>query len=136
MNNAPTYNERTARALINELTTNGGCTLKDDGTHATQGYAVGLGGAEALDPKRPYFEQVLRIVNDARRVDAISVYLLGAVDCDSTAFGAWRDSETGRDYVEPIQILTDRATALTVAAERGELAIYDLTNGVEIRIGR
>lgn len=122
MNNAPTHNERTARALINELTSNGGCTLTGDGAHALEGFAVGLGGAEALDPNRSYFEQVHEIVTRERRKDA------------STAFGAWRDAETGLDYVEPVQVFNTRAVAECVGAERGELAIYDLHNGVEIRL--
>ena len=119
---SPTPNERTARALINELTTNGGCTLHDDGTHARSGYAVGLGGAQALDRKRYYFGQVLRIVNEARQKDA------------ATAFGAWRDTETGLDYIEPVQIFDMEHLAVNVGRARGELAIYDLANGVEIRL--
>ena len=118
----PTPNERTTRALINELTTNGGCTLTNGGEHATKGYAVGLGGAKALDPKRSYFVQVLRIVKAARLEDP------------ATAFGAWHDSDSGLDYVEPVQIYNTRGVAEYVAAERGELAIYDLTNCEEIRI--
>lgn len=118
----PPYNDRTARALINELTTNGGCTLMHDGVHARTGYAVGYGGAEALNPKRSYFEQVLRIVNRARKADA------------AVAFGAWHDSDSGLDYVEPVQIFDMEHLALNVGRARGELAIYDLTNGKEIRL--
>jgi len=122
MNNAPTYNERTTRALLNELTTNGGCTLQHDGVRARDGYAVGLGGAEALDPKRPYFVQVLRIVDRARKANA------------GTAFGAWHDSATGLDYVEPVEVLSCRLAATQVARVRGELAIFDLANNAEIRL--
>lgn len=126
MNNAPTtpptFNERTARALINELTTNGGCTLAADGANVTEGYAVGLGGAEALDPLKSYFDQVHRIVRRARKA--------GAVD----AFGAWHDEETGLDYVEPVQVFDIEHLAVNVGRARGELAIFDLTNGVEIRL--
>ena len=122
MDSTPTHNGRTARALINELTDRGGCTLQYDGTHARQGYAVGLGGAEALDPARPYFEQVRRIVCTARKANA------------GVAFGAWHDSASGLDYVEPVEVLSCRLAATQVARVRGELAIYDLTNGVEIRL--
>lgn len=118
----PTPNDRTTRALINYLTTDGGCTLQDDGKHAERGYSVGRGGAKALDPKKSYFVQVLRIVKQARLEDP------------TTAFGAWHDAGTGLDYVEPVEIYSTRAFAESVAAERGELAIYDLTNSQEIRI--
>ena len=101
---------------------NGGCTLQDDGTHARRGYAVGLGGAQALNQTRSYFDQVYDIVCRERRVDA------------STAFGAWHDSESGLDYVEPVQIFDMEHIAVNVGRARGELAIYDLTNGTEIRL--
>lgn len=124
MNNAPTipptYNERTTRALINELTTNGGCTLQDDGKHARAGFAVGLGGASALEPNISYYDQVYAIVSRARR------------KCAGTAFGAWRDSQTGLDYVEPVNIMSTFEAAARAATERGEIAFYDLNTGREI----
>lgn len=124
MNNAPTtpptFNERTTRALINELTTNGGCTLMGDGVHAQRGFAVGLGGVAALDPKRSYYDQVHTIVVRARK------------SCAGTSFGAWHDSTSGLDYVEPVHIISTFEAAARASIERGEIAFYDLNTGREI----
>ena len=121
--NYPTISTQIARHLVNGAQTNGGATIDNLLKVPRSGYCVGLGGAQALDPKRGYMEQALEIV-DAN---------LG--DFPKCAFGAWVDADNRNAlYIEPIEILSDRADAMSAAAERGELAIYDLENGVEIRL--
>lgn len=121
--NYPSTSTQIARHLINGATTNGGATITNLLQVPRSGYCVGMGGARALDPKRGYMEQALEIV-DAHLSDAPGM-----------AFGAWVDTDDGHAlYIEPIQIVKSKAEALARADVRGELAIYDLANGVEIRL--
>jgi hypothetical protein len=48
-------------------------------------------------------------------------------------FGAWRDEETGTVHLDVISIVEDKTLALAMATERGELAVWDLSRGEEIR---
>lgn len=48
--------------------------------------------------------------------------------------GSWRDGITGDIYVDFGDTYENRETALEVAAARGELAIFDLFDGVEVRL--
>lgn len=47
--------------------------------------------------------------------------------------GAWTDS-TGEIVLDLSEVLADRASALEIAAKRGELAIWDIAGGCEIRL--
>jgi hypothetical protein len=47
--------------------------------------------------------------------------------------GIWTDHDTGKVYVDISRNVTDLYTALAIAESRGELAIWDVTNGKEIR---
>lgn len=121
--NYPTTSTQIARHLVNGAQTNGGATIDNLLKVPRSGYCVGMGGAQALDKSRPYFDQALEIV-DAHLSDAPGM-----------AFGAWVDADDRNAlYIEPIQIVQSKAQALARAEVRGELAIYDLANGVEIRL--
>lgn len=48
--------------------------------------------------------------------------------------GSWQDSQTGLLYLDVVEVYPELAVAQTVAAERGELAIWDLGGNCEIRI--
>ena len=127
-NNAPEYCQQlapVARELLNQALDNGGCTVDAMGNPVTNGYAVGFGGAEALDPKRSYFDQVAEVVQAG--LDKVgSPYPM--------AFGSWMDKSTGRIFVEPVQIIQDPETARALGTYRNEIAIFDLTRGVEINL--
>ena len=114
-----------ARELVNRATTDGGCTVDRDGNTIEAGtpvFVVGLGGAQPLSPYRSFIDQAETIVDDA------------LWDFRTDALGSWLDNDTGDVYIEPVQLFTCKRLACEVAAGRGELAIYDLTNSQEIRI--
>lgn len=46
--------------------------------------------------------------------------------------GTWIDG--GIVFIDTVEVIKNRTTAILVAAERGELAIWDAANGVEITI--
>jgi hypothetical protein len=48
--------------------------------------------------------------------------------------GFWQDPETGFWYVDFVLHTYSMEHALTLARERGEIAIYDLANGTDVRV--
>ena len=121
--NYPATSTQIARHLVNGAQTDGGATINHLLKVPRSGYCVGLGGAVALDKARPYFDQALAIVDQA------------LADEPRTTFGAWVDSEDRNAlYIEAVQVFDMEHLAMNVARARGELAIYDLANGVEIRL--
>lgn len=48
-------------------------------------------------------------------------------------YGVWTDDETGKVYVDATQWAITRRNAIEVGRERGELAVWDIRNNVEIR---
>lgn len=54
---------------------------------------------------------------------------------DGKVFGGWLDTETGKTYLDVVTIVDSKEEALDLAVHHGELAIYDITNGQEIRTG-
>jgi hypothetical protein len=121
--NYPTISTQITRHLLNGAQTDGGATINHLSQVPRTGFCVGLGGAVALDPSKGYFDQALKIVDDALDAEP------------RTTFGAWVDTDAGHAlYIEPVQVFDAESDALAAAAERGELAIFDLANGVEIRL--
>ncbi len=47
--------------------------------------------------------------------------------------GVWTDTETGIVYFDVVKVLPEKAAALKLARDMQEIAIFDLTNGEEIR---
>jgi sarcosine oxidase delta subunit len=47
---------------------------------------------------------------------------------------AWTDTETGRQWIEPVRYLDDKETALALAKRHHQLAIWDNANQKEIRL--
>ena len=126
--NYPSTSTQIVRHLLNGAQTDGGATINHLSQVPRSGYCVGLGGAVALDPSRSYFDQALQIVDDALAAEP------------RTTFGAWVDRKAGEYgdfhvlYIEAVQVFDMEHLAMNVARARGELAIYDLANGVEIRL--
>ena len=52
----------------------------------------------------------------------LSIVVRGRKNRASTAFGAWRDSQTGLDYVEPVHIMSTFEQAARAAIMRNEIA--------------
>lgn len=69
-------------------------------------------------------------------------YLLAAIglqnvvpmDAESVYLGTWIDTDTDTVYFDVSEHFTDRTEAMRVARLRGELAIWDIANGKEIRL--
>jgi hypothetical protein len=58
------------------------------------------------------------------------------VESDSAApyFGSWHDSDTGRIYLDVVDVIDSLEIAITIATSRHEIAIFDLDTMTEIRI--
>lgn len=56
------------------------------------------------------------------------------LDMQHGLVGVWKDSETGFYYVDLVEHISDRASALQLATERGEIAIWDLRERKEVRV--
>jgi hypothetical protein len=53
---------------------------------------------------------------------------------EGRTIGTWFDEETGRHVLDVVEVMDDRAKALRAGAQRGQDAIFDLTNFNEIRL--
>lgn len=53
-------------------------------------------------------------------------------DIPGAFVGGWLDADNGKYYLDISQNIQDKAKALQVAAERKQLAIYDVASGVSI----
>jgi len=49
-------------------------------------------------------------------------------------YGVWADEETGKVYIDAVDWTYDLVAALTVGRNRGEIAVWDIAQGAEIRI--
>lgn len=50
------------------------------------------------------------------------------------AFGGWLDTETNRYYYDGTIVVECLEKAMEIGRANGQIAVFDLTNGVEIRI--
>lgn len=53
---------------------------------------------------------------------------------DGLNFGGWLDTATGRYYYDSVVIEQDEQTAIAKGLENEQIAIYNLTDGKEIRL--
>ncbi len=53
---------------------------------------------------------------------------------DGLNFGGWLDTATGRYYYDSVVIEQDEQTAIAKGRENEQIAIYNLTDGKEIRL--
>lgn len=54
----------------------------------------------------------------------------------SKILGAWLDTETGITHLDVSTVVYDRSEALALAREHGELAVWDIARGIELRTDR
>lgn len=117
-----------ARGLANATVSEGGATLDaSSGRPAgwTTGYMVG-GAVPSLT-----LPATLAPVHVATLADWLASVRPGAIAARQYV-GSWIDGATA--WFDVSDRLADRADALTLAAARGELAIWDLANAAEIRV--
>lgn len=101
---------------------NGGTVLSDTLAPVTSGFVVGgRWGAIVIEPGAD--------CRQARESAFEAVRASGA-----PVVGWWLDTETGRVWVEAVDVVDTRPKALALAQARGELAIYDLSTEVEVRL--
>lgn len=113
--------------VLDKLANEGGFTLDlNKGDYVTEGFAV------SINPEHT------RVIDG--EVDSVSVvqYVTDKMDVlgqEGKVFGGWLDTESGKTYLDVVTVFDSKELALDLAVEHGELAIYDITNGQEIRTG-
>ena len=80
----------------------------------------------------PAYEQVLESPTILDIVDYVQENVEFIYGLPHAFVGGWMDAETGKYYLDISQNIQDKAKALQVAAERKQLAIYDVASGVSI----
>lgn len=61
-----------------------------------------------------------------------SIQALGYIHDYKTLVGVWTDTTTGIVYIDPVDHVSDYDSAIELAKDRGELAIWDAFKGEEI----
>lgn len=117
-----------SRTALDALAETGGFTINPRRREGwvTKGFAV------SVNPERAHlvFGQVDSLV--------LHTYVNDNWDLlsqDGKMFGGWVDTDTGTTYLDVVTILDSKEEALSLAVQHGELAIYDLGSGQEIRTG-
>lgn len=112
--------------LIDTTTREGGCSFWFNGTTYSTGYVVGgflpslvLEGDIHTRANVYQAEQFVHAAHNEPEVGGV---------------GAWTDSDTGKTYVDAVQLVPELAYAMKLADERNEIAIYDLAHDKEIRV--
>lgn len=118
--------ERAVRIIIDGVVYDGGATASVvGGAVPTAGYYVG-----GVVPAEKYYGWIAEA--DVREfIHAHRAFL----SVGRRYVGAWKDTATGIIWLDVTEWFAtkDRATALNIAAGRGELAVWDILNSVEIR---
>lgn len=130
---APTPMQRVFGKVWPAITNNseGGTVPVSGGDVPRYGYMVGGGAPELTVNMGPLNDPNQRL----RRYERIVDWVRGAVtDYPDASVGWWKDTETGLYHLDVAEWYESEEQALTVAAERGEKAIWDLGNGEKIRL--
>lgn len=102
------------------------------------GYSINLTGEQPTDGYMVGGEVESLIIKDdePRRYTTIDAWLVNHIDLLHTRgyfAGVWKDTDTDLIYIDISRNVDDLYTALAMAEARGELAIWDVANGKEIR---
>jgi hypothetical protein len=125
--------EIAVRNLISETMQDGGWTASLTGKSVpASGYMVGgvtdslIFGADILNAEHEdvVHDMIIRWIN--QRFD------IGT--SENMFIGGWVDSEDGKVYIDLSEKFNVKEYALMIAADRGEIAIWDLANSQEIRV--
>lgn len=121
--------------LATDTLTHGGSTRNlHTGEAYNDGVAVGIPGYEQKIPGAA-------TITVDRLTTALAAYLFDLIakdvfgDSTSVAVGTWVNPDDDTIYVDMVEMHYDLDTALTVATERGELAVFDLGTMTEHRTG-
>ncbi|MGZ6570451.1 MAG: hypothetical protein ACXVHB_06020 [Solirubrobacteraceae bacterium] len=109
------------QALAAEVRADGGFTVALDGNRPTTGYVVGLPGCERRIPARAFDGwAIYRYVIDHGRLLRTADHYIGA------------QVDRGTVYLDVSEVLQDRESAMALAEQRRQLAVFDLAAGAEI----
>lgn len=112
--------------LVTTLNNNGGFTWDvRNSAYVTEGYAL------SVDP------DLTRVFDRPISASDIHVYMTETWDkvhSDNKQLGAWLDTETGKTHLDVVTVLTDKTEAIKLGRYFGEIAIFDLSAGEEIRL--
>jgi hypothetical protein len=117
----------TIATVFDKIRESGGFTL-DMQSHewVTEGFAV------SLNPERTM------VVEGELTSDHTLAFLSDNADLLLTekgkVFGGWVDTETGKTYLDVVTVYADREEAIKFGRFYGEIAIFDLSKGEEIRL--
>lgn len=116
-----------ASNALDALRDNGGFTVDlQKAGFVTEGFAV------SVNPERT------RVVDGEVDTITLANYVRDHWDILKTegkVFGGWLDTESGKTYLDVVTVFDSKEVALDLAVQHGELAIYDITSGQEIRTG-
>jgi hypothetical protein len=111
--------------LYDAVFTRGGFTVRFD----TDGALIPAAAGYAVSAT----DEQWSVPADAPFADfASSVERLHALYPTANAVGGWVDGE--RLYLDPVEIINDRATAEVLGRLRNQIAIFDLSTSEEIRL--
>lgn len=130
-----------ADAILTGLAEDGGATVDIHTGHPvelTHGYVVSIDGygwtwranwaALHLSPNGDSIDRVQQYVNQA------AVWIDSLTMANPVYVGAWHDDSTDTIHLDLSAVFSGREFALTVAREQNQLAIWDVDNGVEVRV--
>ena len=107
-------------SLVNE-----GASINKSFNRPTSGYMVGF-------DKGDVFDNVSKV--DVWKVAAwVQYHIDGGIE-DKDFFGVWKDKETGKVHFDLSNQIASKKLAISIARERGEIAIWDVENNCEIRV--
>jgi hypothetical protein len=132
-----------ASTLACETVLNGGATvdIESGTTVSREGYVVALGAEYTWKMHTTNQDVRTRFNSCGGLLDWVTQYVEHAVTwiSDFPVFapvyvGSWIDENTDTLYLDLVEIVSDRDSAIKLARRRGELAIFDNTNGVDIPV--
>jgi hypothetical protein len=100
---------------------NGGGSTRFDGSTPQRGFAVGMPWTSGTTQRREWTEADIE-----RFINKYTVNL-HAEAFDHVAIGTWYDEATGLSWIELSLIIEDRAAAIALGRQFGQIAIADLS---------
>lgn len=113
-----------ASEFVTAAKANGGATRTLHGNSPQSGYMVSVPGPE----------KVLKSLT-ARSVDAFTTKHADKLSHPGAYVGVWFNSEDGQWYLDISVNVRTRSQALKLGRQWSQLAIWDVENGSEIRVG-
>lgn len=110
-----------ARHVYASTIVGNGTTVSLDGEHPADGFVVSLAGSESV------------ITEGFLTPEGVESYILAnaeALAASGRYVGAW--ARAGRVYLDVSEVVPSRREALRIAADNGQVAVFDLGRGREI----